>query len=74
MVMLSGLWTLPESMPPWLGTLMLLSPVYYLSHIAYGVLLKGAGLTALWDSIISMTTLGMVTFGFGVWRFRKQFD
>jgi ABC-2 type transport system permease protein len=37
------------------------------------VLLKGVGIDLLWDSILAMAALGAALFGFGLWRFRKQF-
>jgi ABC-2 type transport system permease protein len=41
--------------------------------MGYGILLKGAGLDVLWDSLLSLVLLGIVIFSFGVWRFKRQF-
>jgi ABC-2 type transport system permease protein len=41
--------------------------------MGYGILLKGAGVGILWDSLLGFTLLGIVVFSFGVWRFRRQF-
>lgn len=38
-----------------------------------GTLLKSAGLDVLRDSLLGLTLLGAVIFGFGVRRFRRQF-
>ena len=55
-------------MPAELREAMVLSPLYYFIEMGYSILLKGAGLDVLWDSL-----LGAGIFGFGVRRFRRQF-
>ena len=74
MINLSGTWTPPEAMPVLLRDLMQLSPLYHFVTISYGIQLKGVGLDILWSSIVSMLALGGSLFGFGMWRFRKQFQ
>lgn len=74
MILLSGTWTPPEAMPEWVRYLMAFSPLHYFINIAYGILLKGVGLKVLWDSVLAMALLGGSLFGFGMWRFRKQFE
>lgn len=74
MLLLSGTWTPPEAMPEWVRYLMLLSPLYYFLDISYGILLKGIGLAILWKPVLAMAALGGSLFGFGMWRFRKQFE
>lgn len=73
MINLSGTWTPPEAMPVWLRELMLLSPLHHFVNISYGIQLKGTGLDILWPSVLSMAALGGALFGFGLWRFRRQF-
>ncbi|MEW6544640.1 MAG: ABC transporter permease [Nitrospirota bacterium] len=73
MLLLSGTWAPPEAMPEWVRGLMVFSPLHYFINIAYGILLKGSGLDLLWDSALTMALLGGALFGFGVWRFRRQF-
>lgn len=73
-VMLSGTWTLLESMPQWLQNIMFFSPLRHFVDIVYGILLKGAGISTLWDSILIMTALGSILFLLGLWRFKKQFN
>jgi ABC-2 type transport system permease protein len=53
---------------------MILSPLRYFVEIAHGILLKGAGLSVLWDSVFAMALLGGGLFGFGMWHFRRQFE
>ncbi|MFH2139723.1 MAG: ABC transporter permease [Pseudomonadota bacterium] len=69
----AGAWTPPEAMPAGMHEAMFLSPLYYFIEMGYGILLKGAGLDVLWDSLLGLALLGMVIFGFGVWRFKRQF-
>lgn len=73
MLMLSGITAPMEAMPTWVRHPMSLSPLRYFIDIANGILLKGAGLNILWDSVLTMATLGAALFGFGLWRFRRQF-
>ncbi len=43
-------------------------------RIQQGSFFKGAGLEILWDSVLAMVLLGSAVFGFGMWRFRRQFE
>ncbi|MFO0706219.1 MAG: ABC transporter permease [Nitrospira sp.] len=73
-LMLSGITAPMEALPEWIGTLMLLSPLRYFIDIAYSILLKGVGLYVLWPQVAAMVALGGALFGFGMWRFRRQFQ
>jgi len=73
MLFLSGAWTPPEAMPPWMRTVMYISPLHYYIDTGFGILLKGAGIRVLWKQILEMAMLGSFIFGMGMWRFRKQF-
>jgi len=73
LILLSGAWTPPEAMPQALQWAMYISPLYYYNEMSYAILLKGAGIDVLWDSLLGLTALGAVFFNFGVWRFRRQF-
>ncbi len=72
-LLLSGAWTPPEAMPAAMQWAMLFSPLYYYNEMSYAILLKGAGLEIIWDSLLGLSVLGVVFFNFGVWRFRRQF-
>lgn len=74
MIFLSGVWTPPEAMPPGVRQMMYASPLYYYMDASYGILLKGAGLDVLWRSVLGIAVLGSIFGGFGLWRFRRQFD
>ena len=73
MLLLSGIFTPLEEMPAWVRYLMALSPLRYFIEIATGILLKGVGIETLWSQALSMVALGGSMFGFGLWRFRRQF-
>lgn len=72
-IMLSGTWSLRESMPSWLQNMVAFSPMTYFVDIAYGVLLKGSDLTVLWPKAMKMALLGLVFWALGVYRFQRQF-
>ncbi len=72
-VMLSGTWTPMESMPAWLRSLMYLSPLRHFIEVAYGILLRGAGIGLLWESVAAMAAIGIALFALGLARFRRQF-
>ena len=74
MLLLSGITSPYESMPQWVQTVMTFSPLRYYIDITYGVMLKGAGLDLLWKPVVAMLLLGGALFGFGMWRFRRQFQ
>ena len=73
MIFLSGAWTPPEAMPGCMRQLMAVSPLHYFIDASYGVLLKGADLRLIAPQIAGMLILGSITFGLGLWRFRRQF-
>jgi ABC-2 type transport system permease protein len=73
MLFLSGAWTPPEAMPAWLQLGMNISPLHYYMDASFGIILKGAGLENIWRSILGIAVLGGIVFGFGLWRFRRQF-
>ena len=73
MLFLSGAWAPPEAMPHWLAHGMVVSPLHHFLDIAFGIMLKGQGAHALARPILTLTSLGAGLFGFGLYRFRRQF-
>ena len=65
---LSGTIVPIESMPPFLQTLSFVSPIRYYMEIALGILLKGVGMTVLWQDFIGLTAIGFVL---GLWSLRR---
>jgi ABC-2 type transport system permease protein len=74
MIFLSGAWTPPEAMTYWMRGLMYISPLHYFLDASFGILLKGAGLGVLWDSVLVIALIGSINFSLGMWRFRRQFQ
>lgn len=74
MLFLSGAWSPPEALPVVAQWLMVISPLYYFIDVAYGVILKGAGWSVLWPSVLGIAVLGTVAMGVCLRRFRSQFD
>lgn len=73
MLFLSGAWTPPESMHPFMQYFSLISPMRYFIDFGYSVLFKGNGLKYVWHDIVGMVLLGAILFAFSAYRFRKSF-
>lgn len=71
MLFLSGAFTPPESMAPWMQYASLLSPMRHYIDFGYQVLFKGNGILDVWHDILGILALGSVMFGFAVQRFRQ---
>ncbi len=69
---LSGGLTPVETMPPFLQSLSLLSPLRYYMDIIVGIFLKGAGLAVLWDEALALLVIGVTLFIFSLWVFRRR--
>ena len=72
MIFLSGAWNPPEAMIPWMRTISLLSPLRYYIDFAFGVILKGNGISILIGDIVGIATLGVVLFGFSLLWFERS--
>lgn len=70
---LSGAFTPPESMVPWMRYASLISPLRYYIDFGYQELFKENGLYYVWHDIVGITVLGAAMFGVAVWRFRRLF-
>ena len=73
MLMLSGSDTPAEMMPPALLPVMYLSPLHHYLNAAFGILIKGAPFSMVWDSVLYMSLLGGCVFLFSLLRFRRSF-
>ncbi len=70
--MLSGATTPVEAMPEWMQPFTLLNPINHFSTIARGILLRGAGVEALWLHLLALVGFAALLVGISAWRFRKQ--
>ena len=71
MLFLSGAFTPPESMVPWMQYASLISPMRYYLDFGFQVLYKGNGLAYVWQDILGILIIGSLMFGFSIWRFRR---
>jgi len=71
MNLLSGSNTPLESMPPWLATVMQVSPSTHFVSFAQSILYRGAGIGVVWLEFVIVAAIGGVFFAFAVFRFRK---
>lgn len=72
MIFLSGAWNPPEAMSPWLRGISLVSPLRYFIDFAFGVILKGNGLSVVVGDVVAIAVLGAALFVFSlVWFERK---
>ena len=71
MNMLSGSNTPLESMPPWLGKFMQISPSTHFVAFAQAILYRGAGLDVVWPRFLAVAVIGALFFGLAILRFRS---
>lgn len=71
MLFLSGAFTPPESMVPWMQYASIISPMRYYLDFGFQVLYKGNGLAYVWQDILGILIIGSLMFGLSVWRFRR---
>jgi ABC-2 type transport system permease protein len=69
--MLSGASTPRESMPEIIQNIMLAAPNTHFVILAQAILFRGAGLGVIWPQLAALIAIGMILFGFSLWRFRK---
>jgi ABC-2 type transport system permease protein len=69
---LSGTLAPVESMPKFIQTLSLVSPLRYYMDAILGVFLKGAGIADLWSQALAVLAIGMPLFAAAVLNFRSK--
>ena len=70
-MLMSGLFTPVESMPPWAQKFTLLNPIAYFIEIMRRVLLKGAGIEAVRDQVVALAVYAAVMLTLAVRQYRK---
>ncbi len=68
---LSGGVTPRESMPEAIQAIMLAAPNTHFVALAQAVLFRGAGFAVVWPQLAMLLGIGLLLFGFALWRFRK---
>jgi len=72
LMFLSGTLVPVESMPEFLQTLSLVSPLRYYMDVILGIFLKGAGIAELWPQALALFVIGSLLFGIAIGVFRRQ--
>ncbi len=72
LMFLSGTLVPIESMPEFLQTLSLVSPLRYYMDVILGIFLKGAGIAELWPQALALLVIGSLLFGIAIRVFRRQ--
>jgi ABC-2 type transport system permease protein len=71
LAMLSGSNTPLESMPPWLATVMQVSPTVHFVSFAQAILYRGAGFLVVWPQFVMVALIGGLFLALALLRFRK---
>jgi ABC-2 type transport system permease protein len=71
LVMLSGANTPLESMPPWLATIMQISPTMHFVSFAQAILYRGAGIAVVWPEFVIVVLIGSLFLTLALLRFRR---
>lgn len=71
-ILLSGLYTTIESMPPWARKIAYINPLTYLVDAMRMVLLKGATLRDLFPHMRVIATIGIVLNVLAIWTYHKR--
>ncbi len=74
MMFLSGAFTPPESMVPWMRYGSLLSPLRHFMDFSYQVVFKGNGIAYVWKDILGILGVGFAVFMFSVRRYLRLFS
>ncbi len=70
-LLMSGLYTPIDSMPPWVRSAAELNPVKHFVEVTRAILLKGAGPADVLRPVAVLGVFAVGFFGLAVWRYRK---
>lgn len=70
-VLMSGIFTSTESMPNWAQIFNRINPLYYFMKVIRMVLVKGANLSDIRESFISVSILAVTMLSFAIFRYKK---
>ena len=71
LAMLSGSNTPLESMPPWLATILQVSPTVHFVSFAQAILYRGAGFSVVWPQFVIISLIGGLFLWLALLRFRR---
>ncbi|MFZ3137657.1 MAG: ABC transporter permease [Thermodesulfovibrionales bacterium] len=72
MLLLSGGWVPPESLPDWLRKLTIISPMKYYMDLGISLLIRGASLDLLFPNMIKLLILGAIFMGAGYFLYDRR--
>jgi ABC-2 type transport system permease protein len=72
MLLLSGGWVPPESLPDWLRKLTVISPLKYYMDLGIGLLIRGAPIQLLLPNMIKLLILGTIFMGVGYFLYDRR--
>lgn len=70
-VLMSGIFTSTDSMPQWAKVFNRINPLYYFMKVNRMVLIKGANLSDIRESFVSISILAVTALSFAILRYRK---
>lgn len=70
-IMMSGLFTSVENMPPWAQVLNNINPVAYFIRVARMILLKGSGIKDIMHEILMLSGYFIIIINLAIWRYKK---
>ncbi len=73
-IFLSGFFFPLEAMPQWLQVVSYIVPARYALEIMRGIILKGVGLSLLWEQVFAIAVFGAVIMILAAVRFRPRLD
>jgi len=70
-LLMSGLFTPVESMPTWAQNIDRFNPLFYFVRIMRGIVLKGAGISEIFNDFVALLAYAVGMFSLAIWRYRK---
>ncbi len=70
-ILMSGIFTATESMPPWAQKVNIINPFYYFMRVIRMILLKGSGFRDISYEFFSLLIYGTIMLSLAVWKYRK---
>ncbi|MCU0398375.1 MAG: ABC transporter permease [Cyclobacteriaceae bacterium] len=71
-VLLSGLFTSTDSMPPWAQLFTRVNPISYFIEVMRMIILKGSGLYEIRSHMYSIALFGVILNALAIWNYRKR--
>jgi ABC-2 type transport system permease protein len=71
-VLLSGLFTSTDSMPPWAQLFTRVNPISYFIEVMRMIILKGSSLYEIRSHMYSITLFGVILNALAIWNYRKR--